>query len=101
MATHPGACKRCCAEGFALCLRVCARAAWTDDSLKALENVSWGMLGVCAQAPKSGPRQAVWKSMLVHNGHARGYAHYISMLSCTLARRYARGYAHHIYIYMS
>ena len=29
------------------------------------------------RTPQSGSRQAVWKSMLVQNGYARGYTHYI------------------------
>ena len=34
------------------------------------------------RTPQSGSRQAVWKSMLVQNGYARGYAHYIYLHIC-------------------
>ena len=74
------------------------------------------------RTPQSGSRQAVWKSMLVQNGYARGYAHYIYIYTfvhisarvcarvcasyiyvfsrkLTLQRAwYARGYARYIYI---
>ena len=53
------------------------------------------------RTPQSGSRQAVWKSMLVQNGYARGYAHYIYIYNFVhnSARVCARVCASYIYVF--
>ena len=111
MATCPEDCPKCCAGGYA---RGCMRGPLAQIvsfsfrgplksqwALQAFEDTLLGMRGPREwRTPQSGSRQAVWKSMLVQNGYARGYAHYIYIYTFVhiSARVCARVCASYIYV---